>query len=124
MRVFIVDDSDVVRERLSSLLLRIPGVEIVGEADTAIEAIEAVRIKKPDLVILDIRLKLGSGISVLTEIKKDRSAPIVMIYTGFPYPHYRERCLKEGAEYFFCKKDDFDQFLKVIKELAVKYQVI
>jgi len=118
LKIFFVEDSDILRARLIRELSKIPGVESVGEADTADEAIAAIRIQKPDLVLLDIRLRLGNGISVLTAIKEDESPPIVIVFTGYPDPPYRERCLKEGADYFFSKKDEYEKVFEVVKKLS------
>ncbi len=118
MRVLVVDDSDIVRERLNSVLSEIPGVEIIGEADTTQDAIEAVRRLNPDIILLDIRLRIGNGIDVLYSVKQKVSPPIVIMFTSYPYPHYRKRCQEEGADYFFNKKDEFEKVVELLAELG------
>lgn len=56
MRVFIIDDSNVVRERLMTMLLELEGLEVIGEAKDGLEARDAILEQKPDVVILDLRM--------------------------------------------------------------------
>ena len=79
IRVFIADDSDTVRDRLISLLREMPAVEIVGEAQDAAEAIQAIQRIKPDVVILDIRMPAGSGIGVLRSLRQKQEKPKFII---------------------------------------------
>jgi len=69
MKVLIVDDSNVVRDRIAEMLSRITGVEIVGNAANSIDALHLVNKLKPDAVTLDIRIPGESGIEVLKKIK-------------------------------------------------------
>src|SRR5436190_509507 len=71
MRIFLADDSVIVRERLTTLLLELPEVEIVGEAATAGDAMKSIRELRPDVVILDIQMPGGSGIDVLRTIRRE-----------------------------------------------------
>ena len=62
LKVFITDDSVLVRERLVGLISELEAVELVGQAESAPEAIEAIPRLRPNVVILDIRLPGGNGI--------------------------------------------------------------
>ena len=109
INVFIADDSLIVREHLVTMLEELAGIEIVGQAENVAEAISAIRILKPDAVILDIRMPGGSGIDVLQNIKQDDSAVLVIVLTNYPYPVYRQKCLQAGADFFLDKSTEFDQ---------------
>jgi len=109
VRVFIVDDSLIVREHLVTMLDDLTEVEVVGQAETVTKAISAIGKLQPDLVILDIRMPDGSGIDVLQTIKQDEPAPIVIVLTNYPYPAYRQKCLQAGADFFLDKSTEFDQ---------------
>ena len=109
IRVFVADDSLIVREHLITLLDELIGVEIVGQAGTVSEAISAIGKLQPDVVILDIRMPDGSGIDVLQTIKQDEPAPVVIVLTNYPYPAYRQKCLQAGADFFLDKSTEFDQ---------------
>ena len=75
MRVFVVDDSALLREQVVGLLSELVGIEIVGQAQYPLEAFHAICVLKPDVVILDIHLIGGSGIDVLQKIKAVGSRP-------------------------------------------------
>jgi DNA-binding NarL/FixJ family response regulator len=108
----------MLRMRLSEAFSDIPGVEVIGEAESKKEAVELIQKVKPDVVILDIRLRVGHGIDVIHEIKKDENPPVIIMFTGYPYPHFKKRCEDEGADYFFNKDADFDELLGLVTELA------
>jgi DNA-binding NarL/FixJ family response regulator len=118
MRVFIVDDSPYVRQRLATVVSELSGaIELIGQAEDAARAVEAIRRLKPDLVILDLKLPGGNGIHVLREIKQDVPTPIVLILTNYPYPQYRKQCHEAGADFFFDKSMDFDKVPELLQQL-------
>ena len=119
MRLFIADDSEILRSRLCELLSEIEGITIVGQAKDCLSCIEAVQILKPDVVILDIRIPGGDGILVLEAIKKCKNPPKVIMFTNYPYLQYRKRCLDVGADFFFYKAKEFEQLVEVVKGLRV-----
>jgi DNA-binding NarL/FixJ family response regulator len=120
MKVFIADDSQILRERLIELLSELPGIEIMGFAHDVPEALTAIKTLKPDVVILDIRMPGGSGIDVLQDIKNKEKTPITIVLTNYPYPQYRKKCMDLGADYFFDKSAEFEKVTKVFKQLAEK----
>jgi DNA-binding NarL/FixJ family response regulator len=120
MRVLIVDDSQIVCERLQQMLVNIAGVKSVAQAHNAPDAIAAISEATPDVVILDIRLPGQSGIDVLKDIR-DKKLPIrVLMMTNYPYPQYRKKCKGLGADYFFDKSVEIEKIPDVIMELAKK----
>jgi len=116
MKVFIVDDSEVVCERLTAMLSELPGIEIVGQAQDAAKAISSVRKLQPDAAILDIRLPASNGIEVFKTIKKGNSAPMTIILTNYPYDQYRKKCMEAGADFFFDKTTEFDRLTELFKK--------
>ncbi len=118
MRVFIADDSAVVRERLMALLSEVPGIEVIGEAQDAGEATECIMRLKPDAVILDIRMRGRSGIDVLRDLGRMQRPPTVMMLTNYPYPQYRKRCMDAGAKLFFDKSTEFEKAVEALRELG------
>ena len=115
MRILIVDDSPVVRERLAALLAELEGVEVVGQAQDVVGAVAAILALRPDVVTLDIRMPGGNGIEALAEVKKVQPAPIVIMLTNYPYPQYRKKCLDAGADYFLDKSTEFEQVAQILK---------
>ncbi|MGE5497722.1 MAG: response regulator transcription factor [Syntrophothermus sp.] len=118
LRVFITDDSPVVRTRLANMISDIDGVDLIGEAGNVEEAIHMINELKPNAVILDICMPGGSGIDVLREIKNKKDAPIVIVLTNYPFPQYRKICMDTGADYFFDKSNDFYQIVDIFKNLS------
>lgn len=117
MKVFLVDDSAVIRQRLKRMIADVQEIEVTGEAGDANEATRAILQNKPDVVLLDIHLLGGSGIDVLQSVKKDQPAPAVIVLTNYPYPQYRQKCLEAGADYFFVKSTEFDKVVPTLKHL-------
>jgi DNA-binding NarL/FixJ family response regulator len=117
MKVFIADDSQILRERLKTMLSDFPEVEISGQAKDTPEAIKSIKELKPNVVVLDIRMPGGSGIEVLQSIKKDRPEIKVIMFTNYPYPQYRKKCMNLGADFFFAKATESEEVPKVIEQL-------
>jgi len=120
LRVFIADDSEFIRERLPQRLVDFTGAEIVGQASDGEKALASIRALKPDVVILDIRMPGKSGIEVLQELKKDKSPPVIVMLTAYPYPQYREKCMALGADFFLDKASEFDKLDEILRQLSVK----
>jgi DNA-binding NarL/FixJ family response regulator len=118
MKVFLVDDSVIVLEKLAAMVSSIEGVEIAGQALNVHDAIQSIVKLKPDVVILDIKLTGGgNGMDVLKRIKKEIPPPIVIMLTNYPYPQYREKCQALGAEYFFDKVTEIEKVGESLAQL-------
>lgn len=122
MKAFLVDDSVTVLEKLASLLSSINGIEIIGQAQNARDAVASILKLKPDVVILDIRLIGGSGIDVLERIKREQPSPVVIMLTNYPYPQYRKKCKDLGAEYFFDTVTEIEKIVGVFENLIQEEQ--
>ena len=103
MNLFIVEDSEVVRERLQSMLSDIPGVTVAGYAVDELDAIGRINKLLPDVVTLDLRLKHGSGINVLKDIKKHHPEIKVIVLANDDNRVYEDSCMRAGADCFFDK---------------------
>jgi DNA-binding NarL/FixJ family response regulator len=117
MKVLIVDDSRLLRERLVSMISEIPEIDMIAEARDAAGAKDSIQELHPDVVILDIRLSEGNGIEVLQDIKKKRSAPVIIMFTNYPYPQYRKKCKEAGADFFFDKSTEFHKITGVLEKI-------
>lgn len=118
MDVFVVEDSAAMRQRLFSALEEVPGVHVVGWAEGADEATDAVKRLRPHLVVLDLKLAQGSGLFVLESIKHFDSPPVVAVLTNYPYSQYRTRCAELGADYFFDKAAGIHDLLDVVRRMV------
>ena len=122
LSVYIVDDSQVMRERLTESLADIAGVEIAGQSGDPLVALNNINKSQPDVVILDIRLPRRSGIDVLKDIKGNPAAPIVIMITNYPYRQYRQACMAAGADYFFSKIDEFEMIRETLSSIGLHNQ--
>lgn len=117
MKVFIVDDSRVVVERLVDLLEEVPGAELAGRAGDVEEAVRGIRKVKPDALILDLQLPGGSGLDVLRAVRRDVPQLLVVVCTNYPHAEYREECLAAGANFFLDKSAEFAKIPGILRQV-------
>jgi len=113
MNVFIVEDSETVREILRIMLSEFHDVRMVGHAAEEATAIEQIDALLPDVVILDLNLLSGSGIAVLKNVKKHHAGIKVMVLTNCTGEFYVDACKRANADYFFDKSFQFMQVREV-----------
>lgn len=102
--VILVDDHEVVRLGLITLLEDVPWVEVVGEAGTADEAIQAVADKRPDVVIMDIRMPGSSGLTACHEITRRWPETKVIMLTSYTDDELIFQAIQAGASGYVLKK--------------------
>ena len=83
VRVFLLDDHEIVRRGIADLLHAEPGITVVGEAGTAAEALRRIPATRPDVAVLDARLPDGSGIDVCREIRSAAPQIRCLILTSY-----------------------------------------
>jgi DNA-binding NarL/FixJ family response regulator len=118
INVFIVDDSEIVRDRLTSMLSEVPSINIIGYADNPLAATESIVRQRPDVIILDIFLTGGSGMHVLKNIRSKHVTSKVIMLTNYAQEEYRRKCFEEGADFFFDKSIEFDKVVEVIQRIS------
>lgn len=104
LRLLVVDDHEVVREGLVALLGRREGFQVVAEAGTVADAIEAARRHKPDIVVMDVRLPDGSGIEACREIRAELPATRVIMLTSYPDDEAVLSAIVAGASGYLLKQ--------------------
>jgi two-component system response regulator DevR len=104
LTLIVVDDHEVVRQGLVALLGRRPGFQVVAEAGTVAESIEAARRFQPDLVIMDVRLPDGSGIEACREIRAELPNTRVVILTSYPDEDAVLSAIVAGASGYLLKQ--------------------
>jgi two-component system response regulator DevR len=117
MKVFIVDDSELLRRSLKTMLNDLPGADIVGEAADVGRAVSRILEAQPDVVILDIRLPDGSGLEVLKTVRSRAPATRFIVFTGCPADPYKPLLLNEGAAYFFEKSIEEEMLMGCLQSL-------
>jgi two-component system response regulator NreC len=118
IRLLLVDDHAVVRLGLQMLFEAESDIEIVGEAGTAGEAIEAVADLRPDVVLMDIGLPDMSGIMATREIKKSHDAAAVVALTIHEDKEYFFKMLEAGATGYVPKRAAPEELLTAIRSAA------
>jgi DNA-binding NarL/FixJ family response regulator len=118
MRVLLVEDSRLLAQHLLEQLAVIPKVRSLGVVETEQQAIAAIAEQKPDIVVLDLHLKQGTGFGVLSSVSKAVERPIIVVLTNYALPQYRERATLLGAKYFLDKSNEFDRLPAIIGELS------
>jgi DNA-binding NarL/FixJ family response regulator len=117
MKVFVVEDSAIVRERLIEMILEVDGVEIVGEADSYGTAVDGIMASQPDVAILDISLGDGSGIDVLAYVKSRLPGLMGIMLTNYTSPQHLRASAEAGAEYFLDKSVDFERVTEILERM-------
>lgn len=120
MRVLIADDSEYIIQCLQEILSASGQVEIVGSFTNGTETLEALKVLKPDLAIVDMKMPGLSGLQVLSEIRKVDMTLKFIIFTFFISGYYREMAKQAGADYFFSKVDDFEEIAPLVADLVMK----
>lgn len=121
MDVYLVEDSPLVRERLGLLLGAVPGVRVVGHADGADEAVRDLLEKRPDFVLLDLRLAQGSGFDVLREARPLLPATEFCMLSSFASEPYRRAAVELGAIDFFDKTRDFERVVDLVAQRSAAH---
>ena len=122
LRVFLVEDSAVIRQSLTETIASLDHVEVVGHAEGETEAIAALEALDCDAVVLDLQLREGHGFNVLKALRGRSVRPrvIVLVLSNYATPQYRTRSMDIGADYFFDKAREYDRLCEVLEGLGVR----
>jgi len=119
LRVFLVEDSASIRERLVELLTAPGRIEVVGHADSEEAARTALRELRWDAVIVDLQLRQGNGFRLLKALRESRAPDAkVVVFTNHAFPVFRAKSLQLGADHFFDKAREYDDLREVLAALA------
>ncbi|WP_087135389.1 response regulator [Caballeronia arationis] len=118
LKIFLVDDPGIVRQRLASMLVQIGGVEVVGMADDLDTALESLIATHANVLMLDSHLTSGSGLNMINAVKRHHLPVVMIVLTNHSNAAIRTACLSAGANYFFDKTTEYEQARAVIENLA------
>ena len=116
-RILIVDDHPAVREALASRIGRQPDLEVCGEAADLSEALRLVADTQPDLAVVDISLKTGSGIDLIKRIKDRNDNVRMLVWSMHSESLYAERALRAGALGYINKDQATDKIVEAIRRV-------
>ena len=116
--VLIVDDHEVVREGLRLSLLRSPQIRVVGEAPDGETAIALAGRRRPDVIIMDLRMPGMDGIEATEEILKTSPDTAVIVFTAYSERALLSRSLESGAKGYILKEAPHETLLRAIEKVA------
>ena len=120
LAVFIADDSAPVAEMLKELVSDPGRIEVIGVADCEEDAIAEIRRLKPDVVVLDLQLKTGSGTCVIRAVRASRefAAVQLIVISNHTSPQLKAGCLDLGANGYFDKVKELAELTTELARLA------
>lgn len=119
LRVLIIEDSPRIRQSLIDQVKVAGRVDVVHWTDSEGEALDVLNDLSVDAVIVDLRLKTGSGFGVLSGMRLPRFEQVKkIVLTNYSSAEMRDRCLALGADYFFDKSREFSCVNAVLAEMA------
>ena len=119
LRVFLVEDSPSVRDRLNDFLAEAGRVEMIGFAATEADAVRELRAQHVDVAIIDLHLKEGTGIGVIESVRAMHAQPppTIIVLTNYVFPEFEVACRERGADYFFDKSTQFGDVKLLLQSL-------
>ncbi len=124
IRVFLVDDHEIVRRGLRELLETVTEFDVVGEAGTAAEALARIPAARPDVAIFDARLPDGSGIDVCREIRSRYPATKALILTSFDDERALSSAILAGAAGYLLKDIKGNGLIEAIRAVGAGRQLL
>jgi DNA-binding NarL/FixJ family response regulator len=119
IRVVVVDDQALVRRGFAMILRVHDDIEVVAEAGTGLEAIQAARVHRPDVILMDIRMPEMDGLEATSQILTEADWDVrVLILTTFDPDEYVYKALRAGASAFVLKDIPADQLATAVRTVA------
>jgi DNA-binding NarL/FixJ family response regulator len=118
IRVLIVDDHEIVRWGLATLLAEEPAIDVVGEADTGAQAIELAGSTHPDVILMDLMLPDQDGVEVTRRLVEDGVPSQVVVLTSFADDHRVREAIQAGAIGYMLKDVRRSDLVRAIQDAA------
>jgi DNA-binding NarL/FixJ family response regulator len=115
VRLLVVDDHELLRESMRSMLESEPDLLVVDEAKDGQEAIELCRLHRPDLVIMDVRMPRMNGFEATRLIKEELRATKVLIMSAYDNLWYSSEAMRAGAEGYVLKLAPLREILEAVR---------
>ena len=118
IRVFLLDDHEIVRRGLADLIGLQSDMEIVGEAGTAEEALRRIPAAQPDVAVLDVRLPDGSGVEVCREVRSSLPSVSCLMLTSYADDEALFNAIMAGASGYVLKEIRGNDLIEAIRQVA------
>jgi DNA-binding NarL/FixJ family response regulator len=118
VKVLLVEDHDIVRQGLRSLLENETGIEIAGEAANGAEALSKLKNYDPDVILMDMNMPVMNGLECTKKVKQDFPGKKVLILSMHDHENYLIDLLDAGADGYILKNTNKDELLFAIKKIA------
>jgi len=118
IRVIVVDDQNVVREGITAILSFQPDVEVVGEAEDGLQALELARTCKPEVVLLDLVMPHLDGLATIPRLKAENPNVRILVLTSFAESDRVYQAIKAGALGYMLKDATRLQLMQSIRDVA------
>jgi len=115
MNVYLVEDSQAIRERLIELIEAGGAHTVIGQADNQADAVAGIAQSRPDVAIFDIKLAHGNGIEALAQAKHLLPGLHGIVMSNYATPQHIKASADAGAEYFLDKSADFEKIALILQ---------
>jgi DNA-binding NarL/FixJ family response regulator len=123
MKLLVVDDSELILDRLVGLLNGLHGMADIDTAETLAQTLETARSVRPDLIILDFHLPDGNASQVVPALKEMDPTMMIAVLTNDASGSNRAKCMKAGSDWFFDKSTEFEKVLELIQVQSALHSV-
>jgi DNA-binding NarL/FixJ family response regulator len=117
-RVLVADDNELLRAGLVTVLESDPDIEVVAQASDGRDAVRLASSLRPDVVLMDVEMPGGDGITATRAITDAAGAPRVLVLTMFDLDDYVAEALRAGASGFLIKTTPPDQLVEAVRSCA------
>ncbi|MDI1319379.1 MAG: response regulator transcription factor [bacterium] len=114
-RIFIVDDHTLVREWLANLLRQEPDFTVCGQAENALAALAGISAAAPEIAIVDLSLKGGSGLDLIKDLRQQCPTTQVVVLSMHEEIYFVERAFRAGARGYVTKRDSTHRIVEAIR---------
>jgi DNA-binding NarL/FixJ family response regulator len=118
IRVLLADDHPVVREGLRGMLAAEPGIDVIGEAASGDEAVAVTRAVRPDVILMDLRMPGGDGVSAITRIRADLPDARIVVLTTYDTDADILRAVEAGATGYLLKDTPRAELAQAVRAAA------
>ena len=118
IKVLVVDDHAIIRKGVRAVLDLTPDIELVGEAENGVQAIELEKTLQPDVILMDLMMPEMDGIAAIKEIKKQRPQARILVLTNFAGEEMIFPAIKSGAVGYHLKDSSPEALIEAIRQVS------